>query len=292
MNILDDMKAVFPDEVYLNGEWFPPQEARISVFDRGFLYGDGIYEVIPFYKGKSFLLEEHLNRLKYCLEQIQLDVNVDNIPELAHEALKRSGLSTEDSAVYIQITRGAHPRTHFIPENTDPSIFMYAFPARLEGFASRSWQVILSEDLRWHRCDIKSTSWMANAMANTRSHELGLDETILYRNEVITEGSHSSIFFIRDQEIFTHPEGPEILSGITRAFVIDLLAELNIPVIERPFKLEELAEADEVFCTGTTTQVMQVNEMWHDGTQVFYTPSKGAILKKLQKAFLDNTRNR
>ena len=285
------MKAAFPEEVYLNGQWFAPQEAKISVFDRGFLYGDGIYEVIPFYKGKAFLLEEHLNRLKYCLEQIHLDIELDDFPELAYEALKRSGLSKEDSAVYIQVTRGSHPRTHFIPKNTVPSIFMYAFPARLKDFENRSWKVLLSKDLRWNRCDIKTTSWLANTMANTESHEQGLDETILFKDEVITEGSHSSIFFIKNGEVFTHPEGPEILSGITRSFVIDLLAELNIPVTKRPFKLEEITEADEVFCTGTTTQVMQVVEIWKDKRRIFNTSTMSNILKKLQKAFIEKTRN-
>lgn len=293
MNILADMKTAFPKEVYLNGVWSSPGDAKVSVFDRGFIYGDGIYEVIPFYEGKEFLLAEHLNRLKYCLEQIYLNIDISTIEEVVFEAIERSEFSGDDAAVYIQVSRGVHPRTHFIPESTEPTLLVYAFPARLKDLENRSWKVLLSEDLRWHRCDIKSTSWLANAMANTRSHELGLDETILFRNGVITEGSHSSIFFIKNGDVYTHPEGPKILSGITRAFIINLLKELNIPVWERPFGLEEIAGVDEVFCTGTTTQVMPVNEMFtEEKNSIFNRAETGPVTRRIQEAFIQKTRNR
>lgn len=284
------MNHSFPDEVYLNGQWLSPEAARVSVFDRGFIYGDGIYEVIPFYQGTSFLLKEHLKRLEYCLNQIRLKFDPGIISDIVFEALRRSKLDDSDAAVYIQITRGVNPRTHFIPENTNPTILVYAFPAKLKDFENRSWKVLIAEDLRWHRCDIKSTSWLANAMANTRSHDLGLDETILFRNGVITEGSHSSIFFIKNEEIFTHPEGPEILSGITRAFVIELAKELDLVIKERPFRFQEIAQADEAFCTGTTTQVMALSEMYFKEKRIFNKPT-GPVTRKIQEAFIEKTQN-
>ncbi len=269
--------------------WLKIEDAKISVFDRGFMHGDGIYEVAPFYKGKPFLLKEHLDRLQYCLNQISLDFDIPGVEDLSFEALERAGLTNSDAAVYMQVSRGMAPRTHFIPKDIQPTFLMYAFPANLEDFENKSWKVLISEDLRWHRCDIKTTSWLANTMANTKSYELGLNETILHRDEVITEGSHSSIFFVKGNKVYTHPEGPEILSGITRKFVIGLCKELGIEIIEKPFLLTEIGKADEVFCTGTTTQLMQVKEIFFEGRCIFSNSSKGEILKKLQSAFKEKT---
>ena len=285
------MQKSFPKEVYLNGEWLSSKKARISVFDRGFMHGDGIYEVIPFYKGKSFLLKEHLARLKYCLKEIYLDYDLSKFENLVHEALTKADLAKSDAAVYLQITRGVTPRTHFIPQNTEPTFLMYAFPAQLDGFENKNWKVLLYEDLRWHRCDIKTTSWLANTMANTQSHQLGLDETILFRNGLITEGSHSSIFFIKGNTVYTHPKDPAILSGITRAFVIKLCKELGIEIIEKSVLLSEIQNIDEIFCTGTSTQIIQVSDMIFDKKTVFEKSGKSEILQNLQSAFKEKTRN-
>lgn len=284
-------KSAFPSEVYLNGKWLKTGEAKISVFDRGFMHGDGIYEVAPFYNGKAFLLKEHLERLNYCLEQIGLAFDTSEIEKLVFKALDRAGLSKADAAVYMQVSRGVAPRTHFIPEEIQPTFLMYAFPASLKNFEDKSWRVLLSEDLRWHRCDIKTTSWLANTMANSKSHELGLNETILFRDEIITEGSHSSIFFVKGNRIHTHPEGPAILSGITRAFVIELCKEIGIEIMEKPILVSEIGKIDEVFCTGTTTQIMRVEEIIFEGRTVFRNSRKGEVLKKLQSVFKNKTRS-
>lgn len=274
----------------MNGEWMPYHKAKISVFDRGFMLSDGIYEVTPFYKGKPFLLDDHLARLQYCLKEIMLDFDVASLKPLIIEAVSRASLSNSDAAVYIQLSRGMAPRTHFFPEDPQPTLLIYAFPAKLEGFEKRHWRVLVSEDLRWKRCDIKSTSLMANIRANTESHQRGLDENLLVRDGYFTEGSHSTIFFAREGKLFTHPEGRFILSGITRKFVISLCRELEIPVVERSVAFEELESMEEVFLTGTTTQIMRVSEIYEGEKQIFHQLETGPLTRKLQEAFIQRTR--
>ncbi|MFD1095407.1 aminotransferase class IV [Salegentibacter chungangensis] len=281
----------YPSEVYFNGEWMPYDQAKISVFDRGFMLGDGLYEVTPFYEGKPFRLEDHLARLEYCLNEIMIDFDTSSLKALKLEAVSRAGLSQKDAAVYMQVSRGVAPRTHYFPEDVKPTFLMYAFPVKLEGFQHKQWRVLVSEDLRWHRCDIKSTSLLANIKSNSESHRLGLDENLLTRDGYFTEGSHSTIFFIRNGIAYTHPEGPQILSGITRKVVIELCRELNIPVKEQAFPVSELESVDEVFLTGTTTQVMAVSEMISEGKTIYAQPEIGPVTRKLQEAFVAKTRN-
>ncbi|MDX1721058.1 MAG: aminotransferase class IV, partial [Salegentibacter mishustinae] len=202
----------YPSEVYLNGKWLKPDEAYVSVFDRAFMFGDGVYEVTPFYKGKAFKLKEHLKRLQYSLDQIQVAFDAFLLENLMYEALDRLNLNETDAAVYIQVSRGAAARSHFIPEKIESSILLYAFPVTLEGFEKKTWEVMATEDKRWHRCDIKSTALLANVMANEEAIAAGFAENLLVRKGYFTEGSHSSLFFVKYGVLHTHPEGPEILS--------------------------------------------------------------------------------
>lgn len=285
------MKKEYPQEVYLNGEWLQHQNAFISVFDRGFMFGDGIYEVTPFYQGKPFMLEQHLDRLAYCLKEIRMPFDVSGMKELVFEAVERAKLSTEDCAVYIQVTRGTAPRTHHFPNDSKPTFLMYAFPVKLEGFQNKKVDVIISPDIRWQRCDIKSISLMANVMLNSEAIENDFFENVLLRDAYFTEGSHSSVFFVKGQEVFTHPEGPHILSGITRKVVLDLCRELELPIREERVRLDELQEIDEIFLTGTTTQVLTVNSMVSKGKVVFKPAEQGEITKRIQEAFIQKTHN-
>lgn len=281
----------YPYEVCLNGEWLKPGDATISVFDRGFMLGDALYEVMPFYDGKVFALEEHLSRLEYCLKEIRLDFQVEKLIPYIKEAVRRSDFSSEDAAVYLQVSRGAAPRMHFFPETSKPVFLLYAFPVKLRGFENRNWRLLVSEDIRWQRCDIKSTSYLANTMLNDESHRLGLDETLLVKNGKITEGSHSTAFFVKNDVVYTHPEGTEILSGITRKIVIQLCRRLAIPVEEKPYLLEHIKTADEIFLTGTTTQVMRISEIISAGESIYKSSEPGPITRKLQQAFIQLTRN-
>ena len=285
-------KKTYPDEVYFNGKWMPPGDAFISVFDRGFMFSDGVYEVTPFYKGDAFRMKDHLDRLRYSLRETGISFDVDSLEEVMNEALSRQELSTKDAAVYIQITRGVAPRTHFIPEDINPTILLYAYPVTLVGFEEKNAEVLVTEDLRWHRCDIKSISLLANIQANTLSHRKGLSETLLVRDGYFTEGSHSSIFFVKNDKLFTHPESPCILSGITRKVIIELCEDLKIEVIEKAVHIDELVEVDEIFLTGTTTQVLAVKTLFSEDDKKIFKGKSNKIIKRLQQAFIDITRNR
>lgn len=282
-------KKNFPGEVYLNGEWKNHKEATISVFDRGFIFGDGIYEVTPYYSGKSFRLKEHLQRLQYCLDQVQINFDAFSVEGLMQEAISRAGLDQSDAAVYIQVTRGVAPRTHYFPENITPTVLLYAIPVELKNFEQARWHVLSSEDKRWHRCDIKTTSLMGNILANDAADSKDLYENILVRRGYFTEGSHTNIFFIKNDVLYTHPEGHHILSGICRQVVLDLCQDLRIKVKEEAVHIDELVEVDEIFLTGTTTQIATVATV-HSSEKVIYKSQRNKITKLLQKEFLDLTR--
>lgn len=281
----------FPDEVYLNGKWLKHDEAYVSVFDRAFMLGDGIYEVTPFYCGKAFLLEAHLNRLQTCLNKIQIDFDAFSLKPIVKEAISRAGLGDKDAAVYIQVSRGVAPRTHYYPEKVKTTILLYAFPVKLKGFENKNWDVLVSEDKRWHRCDIKSTALLANVMANEEAVSRGFNENLLIRKGYFTEGSHTSIFFVKYGMVFTHPANNDILEGITRNFVIELCAELDIKVKEKAVHVDELVEIDEIFLTGTTTQIVPVNTITR-GEKRVYSAKKDQITRKLQKVFKQRTRGK
>lgn len=285
------MKSIkeYPAEVYLNGSWMRPQQAMIPVFDRGFMFGDGIYEVTPYYSGKAFRLKEHLERLQYCLNEVQIIFDASSLEEKMAEAVERAGLTESDAAVYVQITRGVAPRTHYYAEKVSPTVLLYAYPVKLEGFETKEWKVLSSKDKRWHRCDIKSTALLANVMANEEAISRDFDENILVRKGYFTEGSHSTIFFVKHGAVYTHPEGPHILSGITRKVILDLCKCLKIKIKVEKVHLDELVEVDEIFVTGTTTQIMRVASV-HSLEKEIFRSRKNDVTSLLQKEFLKLTR--
>ncbi len=282
-------KKNYPAEVYLNGKWLKHDQAFVSVFDRGFMFGDGIYEVTPFYNGIPFKLKEHLERLQYCLNEVQIEFDVPSLEKIMLEAVSRAGLSKSDAAVYIQISRGTAPRTHFFPENPTPVILLYSFPVNLEKFETKRWKLLVSEDKRWHRCDIKTTALMASIMANDEAISLDFEENLLVRKGYFTEASHSSAFFVKYKTVYTHPEGPNILSGITRKQIILLCKNSGIKVKEKAVHLDELVEVDEIFLTGTTTQVVRVESV-HSREKELFRARKSDITTFLQNEFIKLTR--
>lgn len=277
----------FPDFVYLNGEIFPAVEAKISVFDRGFLFGDGVYEVMSQKQGVFFRKAHHLSRLKQSLEALQIKFDAENLFSDIPALLSATGLSTSDCLLYIQITRGIAPRQHAFPSEITPTVMMYAWPKSLPEINSTLAKVVVQEEFRWSRCDIKSTSLLGNVMANQHASIQGSYETLLSRAGVITEASHCNVFFVKDGTVFTHPANNFILNGITRQAVLDLCIRKEIPFVEIGLRRDEIYSVDEAFLTGTSTQVMVIS---HIDNKVIGKGLPGEITKALQMAFGEEKR--
>jgi D-alanine transaminase len=270
--------------VYFNGAYGPKDGVRVSPDDRGFLFGDGIYEVARTYGGKLFALERHLERLKYSLEQLRIGgVDTAALPTVCRELLRRNDLGTRDAVVYLQITRGAAPRTHAFPNPpAPPTIYGYAAPIQLKFDPVKGVAAIAIPDVRWARCDIKSVSLVANCMANQQAAEAGAFEAILVRDGVALEGSHTSLFAVIDGEVRTAPLTNYVLPGITRAVVVELCQSNGIPVRETPVFAHELPRAEEVFLAGTTTEVLGVVQI--DGRPVS-SGRPGKLTNRLRELF-------
>lgn len=277
--------ANYPEKVYINGKIVPHNEAQISVFDRGFLFGDGIYEVMV-QIGKTFFYgKEHLHRLASCLEKINLDFDVSTLPKKIEKLLFASKLSDVDCLVYMQVTRGVAVRKHAFPKSAKPTIVMYAIPLTLPDINQKSIAAITTEDSRWHRCDIKTTSLLGNVMANDKAAEQESYEAIFIRNGRITEASHCNVFFVKNDIVYTHPADTNILDGITRQIVLQLCEKMGIEVREEAVLIENLTKMDEAFLTGTTTQVASIGRI--DEHSFTSDGSIGPITRQLQQAFLD-----
>lgn len=257
-----------PDIGFLNGTFMPVNEVKVSIEDRGFQFGDGVYEVVRTYRGVPFQLEAHLERLQRSAEAIRLEnpFPSNEWKERIHEGIARAGYS--ECKVYLQVTRGVAPRDHAFPTNTAPTVVMCVREMRpLEPTLRRAGVVaITTEDLRWSRCDIKSINLLPNVLARQRAWEAGAFEAILVRQGIVTEGAVSNVMMVRAGRVITAPEGVHILSGVTRRVVLNHARKAGINVEEREISVDEFAQADEVFLTGTTVEVLPVTRI--DGTLV------------------------
>jgi D-alanine transaminase len=259
--------------VYLNGDYLPMEEARISPMDRGFLFGDGIYEVVPSYDGKLVGFKPHLDRMQDGLDALQIDYRVDQQAwdAIAQTLIERNGGG--NLGIYFHMSRGADSkRHHAYPEGIDPTLFAFAFeipPAPLpEKTAATPYTVTTAEDLRWKRCNIKSTALLGNVMHYQDSHAQGHAETILYNQHgEITEAAACNVFVIKNGIVATPLLDHQKLPGITRLMLLEILRrDGSIPVQERVVKLEELADADEVWITSSSKEIAPVIEI--DGKPV------------------------
>ena len=270
--------------VYFNGAFCPKEEVRISPDDRGFLFGDGIYEVARTYGGRLFALERHLERLRYSLEQIRISgVDLGKVEGIARELLTRNQLERRDSVVYLQVTRGAAPRTHAFPKPpAAATLYGYAAPIVPKFDPATGVAAITVPDNRWARCDIKSVSLLANCLANQQAAEASAFEALFVRDGVVLEGSHTSLFAVIGGEVRTVPLTNYVLPGITRGIVLELCRSQGIPARETPVFLPELLRADEVFLAGTTTEVLGVVQL--DGRPVS-GGKPGKVTSRLREAF-------
>ncbi|MCR4348111.1 MAG: D-amino-acid transaminase [Sulfuricaulis sp.] len=250
-------------QVYLNGQYLPPDQARVSVFDRGFIFGDGIYEVIPVFGGRLFRLAHHLSRLDASLAAIRL-----RNPHTAQEwnsiftrLLEKDG--KDDQSIYLQITRGVAPRDHAFPPNITPTVFAYAQPLKYSPPEQLAQGVaaVTTADIRWARCDIKAIALLANALLRQQAIDQGAVEAILVRDGVVTEGAASNIFVVKNGRLITAPKGSFILPGITRDLVVEIARAHGINCDELPVKLETLSSADEVWLTSSTKEILPITRI-------------------------------
>lgn len=256
-----------PNIGYLNGQFLPLEEVRVSVEDRGFQFGDGVYEVIRVYSGKPFYLEHHLVRLRNSAAAIHLPITIDgNWGAIISQAIRLSQYS--NCKVYIQITRGVAPREHVFPAIDSPTIVMTVReilpldPVLVENGVA----AITLPDLRWGRCSIKSLNLLPNVLAKQEAKQKGAFEAIFVRGELITEGTASNVMIFDGQKLQTPPVNDDILAGVTRQIVLQLAATEGIKVEECPIPLNNFRNAQEVFLVGTTVEVLSVVQL--DGKTV------------------------
>ena len=272
--------------VYLNGDYLPVEEAKVSVNDRAFLFADAVYEAIPAYAGRCFLRERHLARLALGLRTLRIDADVAPLAGVGDELMARNALlETEFSVFYMQVTRGAAPRTHAFPTRAVPPT-VYAFAKALVRTTPERWEegfgAITLSDQRWARADIKTTGLLPNVLAQQAAVEADVEDAIFVREGMVQEGTHNNVFAVIGDEVTTAPATNHILHGVTRAFVLELCTGLGIPARERAFTVDELRAAKEIFFTGTTTEVRPTVKL--DGRPVG-SGRPGEVTRALSEAY-------
>ncbi len=252
--------------VYLNGSYLPREKACISPEDRGFLFADAIYEVARFYRARPYRLAEHVGRMRDGLAALRIAADPGFYPEVAARLLEENGLAQSDAIVYAQVSRGAAPRTHAFPEaSVTPTVFAFARPSDPEP-PPEGGSAILVPDERWGRCDIKTVMLLPNVLAAQKAREAGAMDAVLTRDGIAWEGTKANLFCVSGGVLKTAPNGPRILPGVTRGAALDAARRLAIPVEERPFTVEELFAAEEVFFASTTLWTYPLVEI--DGKKI------------------------
>ncbi len=244
--------------VYLNGEFLPLDQAKIPVLDRGFLFGDGVYEVIPVYGGQPLRLKEHLRRLERSLSAILIEspLSDENWTQIIHRLID----GADDQQIYIQVTRGVQPkRDHAIPHSVTPTVF--AMGSKIAPIPNGGIKAVTVTDIRWDRCDIKAITLLPNVLLRQEALSRGAAEAVIVRDGLALEGSASNLFIIKDNVIITPPKGETILPGITRDLVLEIAQAAGFTTTERPISVSELRTADEIWFTSSTREILSVIEL-------------------------------
>ena len=276
-------------QVYLNGAYCELNEASISPLDRGFLFGDGIYEVTRVVNGKPFRLDDHLARMDEGLAALKINLPKDvraQIPEIHFELLKRNGLETGQATIYLQISRGmAIPRAHAFPDpEVAPTVYLSpaAFTPHTKLHESGISAITIG-DVRWARCNLKTVNLLPNVMATNTAKEAGVGTALMVRDGVLTESPNANVFGVKDGVLYTYPVSHYILNGITRKTVIDMASDLGIPVREIAIRDIEVDQLSELFVSGTTTDVQPIVTL--DGNPIG-DGKRGPVVKALQEELI------
>jgi D-alanine transaminase len=273
---------------YLNGQFLPRSAATISVEDRGFIFGDGVYEVWRVINGQLFETDRHLARLKFGLSELRIAVpditSADVLRDIADRLLTESGLLDGEATLYVEVTRGAAPRAHNFPAaGTPPTVFITVNRFKPpEELRARGASVITMPDVRWLRCDIKTVQLLPNVLAKQAAVEVGATEAWMIRDGMVTEGSHANVLAVIDGVLRTHPTNNLILPGITRSVVLSIARASGIPVQEDAFSERDIPRIEEAFLAGTTTDVMPIVRV---DDRVIGNGAPGPITTRLIRAF-------
>jgi D-alanine transaminase len=246
--------------IYFNGAWVPLEEAHVSVLDRGFIFGDGIYEIIPVYARRPFRLEEHLRRLQHSLDGIRLQ-NPHTMAEWVQLIGKLvAAQKYGNQSIYMQITRGAAPRDHAFPKNVAPTVLLMANPLGEPHpeLIENGVAAITGKDIRWGRCDLKTLNLLPNVLGRQAAVEHGCVETVMFREGVLTEGAASNIFVVKDGVILAPLKDHRVLPGITYDVVLELAAENDMKTNIRDIAEAEVREADELWLTSSSREIQAI----------------------------------
>lgn len=271
---------------FFNDHFFTPDESQVAIEDRGYQFGDGIYEVTHVYNGHLFAFDRHLARFRRSMCEMHIPITYmdEELTAIHKDIIEKSGI--KNGAIYFQVTRGTAPRAFPFPGRTTPNLSMTI----RESEPNRTWQekgisLALAEDIRWLRCDIKSLNLLGAVFAKEKAKAEGCEEALLYRKDTgfVTEGASSTFFFLKDGVLWTHPLDHLVLPGITRAIVIEECAkELGLTVIEKTFTPEFAQGADEAFETSTSLEITPVVKI--DGKKIG-SGEPGEITKKIMASF-------
>ena len=279
-----------PELAYVNGAFGPIGEARVSIEDRGFQFGDGVYEVIVAYDGRLFLLDRHMQRLRRSAAGIGLDYDFDRDPlePVIRQGLERSGL--RDAMVYVQITRGAAPRNHVFPKDVTPTVVMTfkPLPAVPQDVRRRGATLMTVPDPRWTHCSIKAITLLPNVLARNEAIRRGFDDALFITDaREVRECTSSNIFMARSGVLAYPPLTDAVLHGVTLSFLVECARAIDLPTEERAIGLDSLLAADEVFLSGTTTEVLGVTSI--DGRPIA-GGHVGPLTQRLYQEFLRRVR--
>jgi len=249
------------DIAFFNGRYIPKDDVSISPDDRGFLFAEGIYEVVRWYEGFFYDMESHLERMKRSLRETLIQwPEEDSFPVIARELVRLNNLEKSSALVYLQVTRGSAKRTHSFPvPPVSPTVYAFAKDFIPENSGKDSGiAIMLKEDIRWSRCDIKSIALLPNTLCFQEAVGKGFFECAFVRNGIITECSHSNIFFVKKGIVYTHPESVYVLSGVTRKNIIRVAKRAGIPVKEEAISEKMLGDVQEIFITNTSGEITPV----------------------------------
>lgn len=279
-----DLELRGVSEVFLNGEFLAAEQAKVSVFDRGFLLGDGVYEVIPVYGGRSFQLKGHLKRLQRSLDSVRMQnpMSDEDWTRMINTLIEKNGEG--EQSIYLQVTRGVAPRDHLFPVGVKPTAFAMSNPLQPvpEKYKQEGIAAITLPDIRWQNCNIKAITLLPNSLLKQQAQDAGAQEALLIRDSHLTEGAASNAYVVIDGTIYTAPADEKVLPGITRELVLELAEKEGISVVQQAVTDVQLKQADEIWVSSSTKEVLPVTLL--DG-QAVGDGSPGAVWKKIDALY-------